>query len=157
MHPQPLGEFGIHYSTHVPFVEALDLRTKISTFLSDSSYLYSPCLKELIDEDKVLATGYIWEFGNSTVLENLGVSLDLPSFVGDEGGLKTQFFVSENEEDSNLAKFEWVKYFSLFFNLEKEANEIYEKVVSEYQCAEKNAEMLASDTEEQPTVLWASW
>ena len=148
MHPQPLGEFGIHYSTHVPFVEALRLRTSISTFLSDSSYLYSPCLKELIDEDKVLATGYIWEFWNSTVLENLGVSLDLPSFVGFEGGLKTQFVVSENEEDSNLAKFEWVKYFSLFFNLEKEANEIYEKVVSEYQCAEKNAEMLASEARE---------
>ena len=48
-------------------------------------------------------------------------------------------------------------YYSLFFNLEEEANEVYKKTLEEYTCEERNAGLLASDAEENPTILWAAW
>ena len=103
---KPIGDFGVHFTTFIPFLELLGLRTSISAFFGSASFLHSPCLKTLIDESNVATTGWI-DLKNATQVVDVGLSLDLPSFVGSETAFSSQFLVSESSEDTNLGKFEW--------------------------------------------------
>ena len=55
-----------------------------------------------------------------------------------------------------LGAFEWIKFFAVFFNLEAEANEIYDETVERVDCASSNADILSSDGA-KPVVLWGSY
>ena len=143
----PIEEVGLLYTTMIPFLELLGVRTRISEFLGYTAYIYSPCMSQLVDEGKV-----------EEVLDPANATL--PSFVGHYGSyaFENAFRVSLTEEDENLASFEWIKFYSLFFNLEGEANRIFEATEGRYQCAEQNAAALSCDTENnKPIVLWGSY
>ena len=52
-------------------------------------------------------------------------------------------------EVSPLAKAEWIKFFGILFNKEKEANSIFAKIEQDY----NSAKLLASKVEKKPTIL----
>jgi hypothetical protein len=154
--PVPIGDFGLSSTPMIPFIELLGKRTNITAMVGIPGSIYSPCLKERADENKVDFVGY-FEAGNATAIEAAGIDLDLDFFVGGDTPFTSQIHVSEFSEDFNLATFEWIKYYSLFFNLEKEANEIFEGTKDRYECAVENAALLSTDGEKKPTVLWGAW
>ena len=150
----PLGDVGLHYTTFIPYVELLDRRSNIASMAGEASWIYSPCLNKMVDEGDVTMVSNI---NNSTLLGEVNVGSDLPFFVGvgTENVFDTNFEVSEWKETNLLAIFEWVKFFSLFFNQEKQANEIFDERKDSIECARENANILATD-EEQPVVLWGT-
>lgn len=151
----PLEGVGVLFTTMLPFLETLGAREKIAAYLGDSAWVSSPCVGALFDQ------GLLEEVPNpynATTITN--IPLDLPSFVGTSGGtsMETEIKVSAEEEDTNLATFEWIKFYSLFFNLEETANTIFDATKERYGCAEDNAALLvACGDEEKPVVLWASY
>ena len=56
-------------------------------------------------------------------------------------------------EDDNLAIFEWVKFFALFFNQETTANLVFQAAQDRYNCVADNAALLV-DTDQKTNVLW---
>ncbi len=150
----PLQEVGLLYTTMIPFMEILGARGKIAAYLGDSSWVTSPCVSKLFDDGLIAE---VLDPYNATGIDT--ISLDLPSFVGNESGtaLTNEIRDSGSEEDENLATFEWIKFYSLFFNLEETANDIFAATKSRYTCAEENAALLACGDEAKPKVLWASY
>jgi hypothetical protein len=152
----PFTGAAIIYTTMIPFLELLGIRNKISTYLGTAQYVASPCLRELVDEGKVTE---VLNVSNETDYE--GVPDELPAFIGNQGGskvlLENRIRISATEETTNLAVFEWIKYYAVFFNLEEKANEIFEDTQSRYECVESNAAIIETDMEEEPVVLWASY
>eukprot|EP00980_Cylindrotheca_fusiformis_P008215 scaffold1736_cov127-Cylindrotheca_fusiformis.AAC.29 len=155
--PVPIGNFGLTSTPMIPFIELLGKRTNITAMVGSASYLFSSCLKELADDGKVEFLTST-DASNQTAIEAAGLDLDLPFFVGGGSLAFTSLIqISEFAEDYNLAVFEWIKFFALFFNLESEANAIFEETKTDYECVEENAGLLATDAEKKPTVLWGSW
>jgi iron complex transport system substrate-binding protein len=152
--PVPLEDVGLLYTTMIPFLEILGVRESISAFFGSASWVSSPCLSQLFDEGKVAE---VPDPTNETKVTN--VPLDLPSFVGHFGdyAFNKTIRISVTEEDKNLAAFEWIKFYSLFFNLEETANDIFDATKTRYECAEENAALLTSDSEAKPIVLWGSY
>jgi iron complex transport system substrate-binding protein len=152
--PIPFTAAGIVYTTMVPFLELLGLRNKISTYLGNTKYVSSPCLRELIDDENVIE---VLNTSNETNYE--GVPEDLPAFIGNSGNvlLENSIRISVTEEITNLAVYEWIKYYSVFFNLEDKANEIFEETQSQYECVESNAGIIETDMQNEPVVLWGSY
>lgn len=152
--PVPLEGVGVLSTTVIPFLEILGAREDISAFLGSASWVASPCMGELFDQGLVEAVPNPY---NASTIDN--ISLDLPSFVGNFGGtvLNDEIRDSLSEEDTNLAAFEWLKFYSLFFNMEEHANEIFSATKNRYDCAVENAALLACDNEKKPVVLWASY
>jgi iron complex transport system substrate-binding protein len=65
-----------------------------------------------------------------------------------ELGLKPAL-VSEYMEKTPLARAEWIKYFSLFYNKEEEANILFDEIESRY----TNVSEKAKEVDERPTVF----
>ena len=149
----PVEEVGLLYTTMIPFIELLGARTSIAAYYSYLAYVSSPCLLQLAAQDLVEE---VTNPNNETLITN--VPLDLPSFIGNFGSVafNTTFRISLTEEEENLAAFEWIKFYSLFFNLEKTANNVFDSVRDRYVCAEENAALLSCD-EKKPVVLWGSY
>eukprot|EP00980_Cylindrotheca_fusiformis_P018278 scaffold5966_cov118-Cylindrotheca_fusiformis.AAC.3 len=155
--PVPIGNFGLASTPMLPFIELLGKRMNITAMIGNPSFLFSPCLKERADESMVEFLSFM-DATNTTAIEAAGIDLDLPFFI--QTGMSDFTYriqVSEFAEDYNLAVFEWIKFFSLFFNLESEANAIFENTKDRYECVEKNAAILSADADKKPTVLWGSW
>ena len=150
----PLQDVGVLYTTQLPFLELLGEREKISAFLGSMDWVSSPCVNDLFDQ------GLLEEVPdpyNATTIAN--ISLTLPSFVGMEGGtaMTTEIKESTAEETTNLAAFEWIKFYSLFFNMEETANQIYNATKARYGCVQDNAALLSCGDETKPVLLWASY
>jgi hypothetical protein len=150
----PVQDVGLIYTTMIPFIELLGVRTSVSAFFGSSTYVSSPCLSELFDEGKIEE---VLDARNATLIKN--VPLDLPSFIGHFGevAFNQTLRISLTEEDKNLAQFEWIKFYATLFNREEEANKVFDATKGRYDCAEQNADLIACDGEVKPTVLWGSY
>jgi len=154
--PIPLpDDFGLHYTTFIPFMELLGKRGHISSMYGSPSWVYSPCLSSIIDDDRVT---FIGNLNNQTLIDELQVNVSTPYFVGvgTPNIFPNNFEISEWKETSMLGILEWLKFFSVFFNMEKEANEIFKQVEDRVNCASENADIITAD-KPKPVVLWGSY
>eukprot|EP00977_Amphora_coffeiformis_P002188 scaffold425_cov175-Amphora_coffeaeformis.AAC.47 len=162
----PLQDVAITVTPMITYMEQLGLRDEISTFLSDASFVASPCFAADIESGKVTSL----DRGDETVAPSLvGMSPPedtnmLTTFIsGYEQTVEsarppfanTVVAVSESSEQTNNAIFEWVKFFAVFFNQEKVANEVFDAAESRYQCVANNAASALTDSENKPKLLWA--
>jgi len=150
----PITSHGLEYTTFIPFIELLGKRTDIAAMAGQESWVYSPCLKKRIGNDDVTMISSI---ANSSLVELSGVDYaSIPLFVGvGTSTLFSDFEISEFMETGTLAIFEWIKFFSVFFNLEDTANTIFDEAKNRVECARENAAILATDS--KPVVLWGSY
>jgi len=150
----PITSHGLEYTTFIPFIELLGKRTEIAAMGGQASWVYSPCLKQRISNDDVTM---ISSLSNSTLVELSEVDYaSMPLFVGvGTSTLFSDFEISEWKETNTLAIFEWIKFFSVFFNLEDTANTIFDEAKNRVDCARENAAILATDS--KPVVLWGSY
>jgi iron complex transport system substrate-binding protein len=151
----PIERIVVTSTTHIPALEQLGVQESLVGF-PGSDYISSKKTRELID------SGDIRELGQNEGI-NTEVLLDLnPELVvgyGVDGANKTFETIKNSDipviyngdwvEGSALAKAEWLKFFGVLFNKEKEAVSIFDTIESNY----IEAKQLAQNAKQKPTVL----
>ena len=151
----PIQKIVVTSTTHIPALELLGVENKLIGF-PGTNYISSEKTRLRIDK------GFVRELGknegiNTEVL--LEIKPDIVIGFGVDGVNKTFENIQKANipviyngdwlEDSPLAKAEWIKFFGVLFNKEKEADSIFNSIEKEYLKAKE----LASKTTQKPTVL----
>lgn len=164
----PLTDAAISATPMISFMEQLELRDQVSSFLSSKDFVASPCFLDAIEDGEILTlnrgdaeTAPTLEGGPTAVATTNQTSFTTfitgfaqstsspPPFTG------AAVAISEDEETTNNAIFEWVKFFSVFFNKEKVANEVFEKAESRLECVTENAGRVSTGS--RPKLLWGMY
>ena len=165
----PIGpSVAIDEVVHIPMLEQLGQVQAINVFLTDPQYISSPCFRDKVTAGQVLLVDRTEEDTSPDflenqpssqesvmeVLQNVSVAFVSP-YQSEIPGVDTYVKVSFYLELTNAAIFEWIKFYSTFFNLEAVANEAVEAAADRYECVTENAGRIQADFPQQPTVLWA--
>ncbi|MCA1917340.1 ABC transporter substrate-binding protein [Methanospirillum hungatei] len=149
-------------STYLPYLPILGITSSLKG-VTNPNTVYTPEVRNLIQEGKVLdvsgggsgmATGI-----NLETLIDLNPDLVMTYATGQpeydahpklqEAGIPVVLNAEYMEEDP-LGRAEWIKFISVFFNREKEANAYFEEIKKEYQSLEKSVH---SRNDTYPTVF----
>ena len=146
-------------TVQIPFLELMGLRSEIKSYIGDPQYISSSCLNRLISNGQVTveestAAGNVtnWTKTNPDriVLDGTFGGLPQNAVVGDQ-----TILISEYEEASNKAIFEWLKVYAALFNREAEANKIVNQTAARYDCVSSNAQNMAQTDKTIPQAIWA--
>lgn len=142
-------------TTHIPALELLGIEKTLVGF-PGSDYISSEKTRKRIDEGEVRELGKNEGINTEVLLElNPGVVIGF----GVEGVNKTfetikkagipVIYNGDWVESSALAKAEWIKFFGVLFNKEKEADSIFNQIEKDY----LEAKSIAKKAKKQPTIL----
>ncbi|PKQ46328.1 ABC transporter substrate-binding protein [Confluentibacter flavum] len=151
----PIQKIVVTSTTHIPALELLNVEETLVGF-PGIDYISSEKTRSRIDK------GLVRELGKNEGI-NTEVLLELkPNLVigfGVDGNNRTfetikksgipVIFNGDWVEESPLAKAEWIKFFGVLFNKEKEADSIFNSIEYNYLEAKK----LAKNTKSQPIIL----
>lgn len=151
----PIQKIVVTSTTHIPALELLNVENSLIGF-PGTTYVSSEKTRDLIDD------GLIRELGKNESI-NTEVLLELrPEVViafGIDGNNKTfeniqkagipVLFNGDWIEKSPLAKAEWIKFFGVLYDKEKEADSIFKKIETDYLDAKK----IVQNATQTPTVL----
>ncbi len=151
----PIKSIVVTSTTHIPALELLGVEQTLVGF-PGAKYISSEKMRQRIDD------GFVRELGKNEGI-NTEVLLELnPELVvafGVNGTNKTLETIKKANisviyngdwvESSALAKAEWIKFFGVLFNKEKEADSIFNKIEKDY----LQAKQLATKATNRPTVL----
>lgn len=132
----PLTSLSCLSTTHVPFLNALKQIEKISGIGNPELVLDSVLLNQ-IDKEWTLGITSSGQADFEKILEsNTSVLMASPFEKSSIEGL-SEFdipvvYVAEYLERTALGRAEWIKFFALFFNREKEANNIFSNIEKRY-------------------------
>ena len=188
----PVQRVGVTQTPTLTYLEQLDQRNKIILYLSDINYVSSPCLRDLVASGRV-ATYADPTNTSSAIIFQGGASDDdsLKNTLNDDSNLVVfaneydilplptltnpfeykPVIVTEYYETTNAAYFEWIKYYSVFFNAESIANQVVDQANERFTCIADNAaansnndiarsdansssNANATNTNDPPIVLW---
>ncbi len=151
----PLQSVIVTSTTHLPSIEMLEVEQTLVGF-PGLDYISSEKIRSLIDQNKIKEVGQN-ERINTEIVVDLNPDV-LISFAINQSnqtlenlrnaGIKVLLNGDWNEKHP-LGKAEWVKFFGALYNKDEEANEIFEKIKSEYQKATE----LATSTTTKPSVI----
>lgn len=154
----PAGDIITMSTTQLPHLKELGLLDHLIG-LDSFAFVNTPEVVEMIDGGELIEIG-------SGLDVNVEVVLDAsPSVVMTSGydpttdahpilldaGITTAMNASWRE-NTPLARAEWIKYVSLFYNVEAEAEAIYENIVIQYNEASELANSIPDD--ERRTIIW---
>lgn len=142
-------------TTHIPALELLGVEQTLVGF-PGADYISSEKTRKRIDDGLVRELGKNEGINTEVLLE---LNPDVVIGFGVDGVNKTFETIKKSGipviyngdwvESSALAKAEWIKFFGVLFNKEKEADSIFNTIESEYLEAKK----IAAKAKKQPTVL----
>ncbi len=142
-------------TTHIPALELLGVENKLVGF-PGTVYISSEKTRQRIEDGLIRELGKNEGINTEVLLE---IKPDLIIGFGVDGVNKTFENIQKANipviyngdwlEDSPLAKAEWIKFFGVLFNKEKEADSIFNSIESDYLKAKE----LASKTTKKPTIL----
>lgn len=143
-------------TTHVAMIDQLGRASSI-VGLSGSRFIYSPEIRERISSGELVDVGYEQGLDIESIVE---LDPDVLFIYGVEGNVVATLekltelgvpvvFCGEYLEPHPLGKAEWIKFFSLFFDLEEEASAFFQDIDSSY----NHLANLASTAKEKPGVL----
>ncbi|WP_179008330.1 ABC transporter substrate-binding protein [Winogradskyella forsetii] len=151
----PVETIVVTSTTHIPALELLNVEETLVGF-PGTDYISSEKTRLRIDQKKVRDLGQN-EGINTEVL--LDLNPDVVVGFGVDGVNKTfevikkagipVIYNGDWVESSALAKAEWIKFFGVLFNKEKEADSIFNQIESDYLAAKT----MAKKAESKPTVL----
>jgi iron complex transport system substrate-binding protein len=154
----PLSNVGLSQTPHIGFMEQLELVDEIAAFLTDTDFISSPCFLDEIAAGNVLTLVEPSEGVDAPATGNTALSAGTVAFVASftQVPFDNTVNIQEYSELTNVAVFEWVKFFSLFFNKEHTANQVVEAAESRFDCVAQNAGAVQADNMPvKPVVLWA--
>lgn len=125
-------------TTHIPLLEMLGVHQKLTGF-SNTDFISSPTVRKIIDDGKIKNFGQ----DRGTNLEILAdLEPDIFMTFGSEAnaGLFSRIesmgipvvINADYLETSSLGRAEWIKFASLFFNKEREADSIFNEIEENY-------------------------
>ncbi|MCB0398133.1 MAG: ABC transporter substrate-binding protein [Winogradskyella sp.] len=142
-------------TTHIPALELLGVEQTLVGF-PGTDYISSEKTRKRIDDGLVRELGKNEGINTEVLLE---LNPDIVIGFGVDGVNKTfetikkagipVIYNGDWVESSALAKAEWIKFFGVLFNKEKEADSIFNNIESDYLEATK----IAANAKEQPTIL----
>ncbi len=142
-------------TTHIPALELLDVEQALVGF-PGTDYISSKKTRKRINEGNVRELGKNEGINTEVLLE---LNPDVVIGFGVDGVNKTfetikkagipVIYNGDWVESSALAKAEWIKFFGVLFNKEKEADSIFNTIERNYLAAKE----IAKQAKHQPTVL----
>ncbi|MFP4845743.1 ABC transporter substrate-binding protein [Winogradskyella sp. PE311] len=142
-------------TTHIPALELLDVEQTLVGF-PGTDYISSNKTRQLVDDGKIRELGKNEGINTEVLLE---LNPDLVIGFGVDGVNKTfetikkagipVIYNGDWVESSALAKAEWIKFFGILFNKEKEADSIFNTIETAY----LEAKTIAQHSKKKPTVL----
>lgn len=166
----PVTGVALGDTTYVPRIEQLGERLSIKDYIDTPEFIASPCLNSLI-QNKTVGLAYNNDTTcdgtriNNTVLTADNVQATFVSFATSTcsanktaADVLNRVIVSDNLErgsDANLATAEWLKFFSLFYNREAEANLAFSGIESRWDCTVSNADVCTQAPGAKPSVAWS--
>ena len=151
----PIQKIVVTSTTHIPALELLNVENTLIGF-PDTSYISSEKTRALIDDGSVRELGQNENINTEVLLE---LRPELVIGFGIDGNNKTfenirkagipVIFNGDWVEKSPLAKAEWIKFFGVLFDKQKEADSIFNTIENDFLEAKKIAEHAA----QSPTVL----
>jgi catabolite regulation protein CreA len=145
------GEIGITETPMITYLKQLNSLDDITAYLSDPKYVSSKCFLEKIKAGEVAVIGG----GVQDPSGGGGVAGDIVAFTSPFSTVSfTKVVVSEYKETTNQATFEWLKFYSTFFNKEKLANQVTQAAEDRWTCVAEEAGLAVADGV-KPVVLWA--
>lgn len=145
-------------TTQLPHLKSLGLLDKL-VGLDSFLYVNTPEVVELIEAGDLIEVGSGANINIEVVLDadptlvmTFGYNPDTDAHpILIDAGINTALNASWRE-NTPLARAEWIKYVSLFYNIEVEAEAIYTDISTQYQEASALAASIPED--ERRTVLW---
>ncbi|CAG8523355.1 3850_t:CDS:2 [Dentiscutata erythropus] len=139
-----LNNVAVMDTSVVPYLEALGLRSHITAL--GSPFVTSPCLQALNSNLTIISTD------NMTLeiqqLSKVDASFDSMSNLSDPKSIS----ISAASDPGPLNRAEWIKFFSVFFNLEDSANTFYNQISDNYNCLKK-----LPSSNSHPLVAWVAY
>ncbi len=151
----PIDNIVCTSTTHIPLLDYLNESDKLIGFPT-TDYISSEKMRKRIDEGKVTELG-IDKGMNLELLFTLKPSVVMGyTMTKDLGQLKKVnelgipvIINAEYLEKHPLGRAEWIKFMSLFFNKEKEADSVFNIIEEEY----LNTQALANKATARPTIM----
>ncbi|GKZ00798.1 hypothetical protein MPSEU_001031500 [Mayamaea pseudoterrestris] len=158
----PIDQVGLSQTTQITYIEQLGLLNNIAFFLTDPEYNSSPCFADRIESGDVWLlqdgrpdTSGVVDTATDDALAPLN---DLVAFTSPFDSYinttATRIIVSEFAETTNQAIFEWLYFYSVFFNAEELATSVVAAADGEYDCIKTKTQSVSSDSS-RPVALWA--
>jgi len=151
----PIEKLVVTSTTHIPALEALGGLSKLSGF-PDTQYISSMPARQLINKGKIKELGNNESLNTEMVLEMqpdalVGFAIDNQNSTYDlvqKSGIPV-LFNGDWTEQTPLGKAEWIKFFGVLLQKEKEADSIFKSIETTYNQAKE----LARIAKTKPTVL----
>jgi iron complex transport system substrate-binding protein len=151
----PIKDFIATSTTHIPAIEVLGGLDRLIGF-PNTKYVSSMPARQLISERKIKELGTNESLNTEIVLELapgaiVGFGIDnqnSPYEILQKANIPVVYNGDWNEK-TPLGKAEWIKFFGVLLNKEKEADSIFKTIAAEY----KKVKALAKQASQNPTVL----
>lgn len=154
----PLESVVVTSTTSVPFLEMLDVETKLVGF-PHTDYISSEKTRALIDKGAVKNVGQNEKLNIEQLIElspdliiTFGVDNNNPMLDNLKKSGLNVFIMADWMEQSPLGKAEWIKLYGALFGKEEKAKELFDKIVLSYNQAKK----LVADKPANKSVLYGS-
>ncbi|NQX85400.1 MAG: ABC transporter substrate-binding protein [Flavobacteriaceae bacterium] len=151
----PLHKIVVTSTTHISALELLGAEQTLIGF-PGTDYISSESIRQYIDKGKVRELGKNEGINTEVLLE---LQPDIVVGFGVDGTNKTfntikkagipVIYNGDWVETTVLAKAEWIKFFGVLFDKQKEADSIFNRIEADY----LDAKTLAKSISKQPTVL----
>lgn len=151
----PVKKVVVTSTTHIPALELLGMEQTLIGF-PGMDYISSENIRTRIDQGQIRELGTNEGINTEVLLE---LQPDVVIGFGIDGTSKSFETIKKSNipviyngdwiETSPLAKAEWIKFFGVLFNKEKEAIEVFNQIENDYLEAKK----LAANITTKPTVL----
>lgn len=151
----PLKRIVVTSTTHIPSLEMLGENEALVGFPS-LDYISSEKTRQRISAGKIIELGKNEDINTEILIDLapdavIGFAIDgnNSTFATIEKTGIPVLYNSDWTETSPLGKAEWIKFFGVLFDKEKEADSIFKTIETEYLSAKK----IASEAKETPTVI----
>ena len=151
----PVKNIVVTSTTHIPMVELLNEENSIVGF-PYAKYISSEKTRKLIDNGNIKEIGKEGSLNTEILLElnpDLIVGYSVSSADNSLTTLKNSgipiIYNSDWLEETPLGRAEWIKFFGVLFDKEKEADSIFKSIEKSY----LDAKIVAKSTKKYPTVL----
>ena len=154
----PLQSIVVTSTTNIPLLEMLGVEKKLVGF-PHTDYISSEKTRALIDAGKVKNVGQNEKLNIEQLIElspdlivTFGIDNNNPTVENLQKSGLNVLIQADWMEQSPLGKAEWLKLYGALFGKEKEANQLFDTIVKEYD----NAVKLVANQKPTSTVLYGS-
>lgn len=151
----PINSIVVTSTTHIPFLELLNVENKLVGF-PNTNFISSEKTRKLINENLVKDLGHPENLNTETLLE-----LNPDVVIGFSLSSNNKIFNTIEKlgipvilngdwlEETPLGRAEWIKFFGALFNKEKEADSIFNVIEKNY----LEAKQIAQKSKNKPTIV----